>query len=126
MTVRVSKYKTIFEKGYTPNWTTEVFKIVKIQHINPVTYLLKDYRGKSIVGAFYEYELHRASYPDIFLVEKVLHRRGNEVYVKWLGFATRGIAQFMDTQGQCNLIYTKIFNVKRIKNTYIHCIQCIT
>ena len=29
--VRVSKYKTIFEKGYTPNWTTEVFTIVKIQ-----------------------------------------------------------------------------------------------
>ncbi|XP_018406817.1 PREDICTED: uncharacterized protein LOC108782919 [Cyphomyrmex costatus] len=23
--VRVSKYKTIFEKGYTPNWTTEAF-----------------------------------------------------------------------------------------------------
>jgi len=71
--VRVSKYKTIFEKGYTPNWTTEVFKIV-------------NYRGKSIAGAFYEYELHRATYPDIFLVEKVLRRRGNEVYVKWLGF----------------------------------------
>ena len=28
--VRVSKYKTIFEKGYTPNWTTEVFTIVKV------------------------------------------------------------------------------------------------
>jgi len=37
--VRVSKYKTIFEKDYTPNWTTEVFKIVKVQHTNPVTYL---------------------------------------------------------------------------------------
>ena len=28
--VRVSKYKTIFEKSYIPNWTTEVFTIVKI------------------------------------------------------------------------------------------------
>jgi len=84
--IRVSKYKTIFEKGYTPNWITEVFKIVKVQHTNPVTYLLEDFRGKSIAGAFYEYELHRANYPDIFLVEKVLRRRGNEVYVKWLGF----------------------------------------
>ncbi|KAG5314864.1 POL2 protein, partial [Pseudoatta argentina] len=37
--VRVSKYKTIFEKGYTPNWTTEVFTIVKVQRTNPVTYL---------------------------------------------------------------------------------------
>ncbi|XP_024878631.1 uncharacterized protein LOC112458992 [Temnothorax curvispinosus] len=83
--VRVSKYKTIFEKGYTPNWT-EVFKIDKVQHTNPVTYLLEDYRGKSVAGAFYEYELHRATYPDVYLVEKVLRRRGDEVYVKWLGF----------------------------------------
>ena len=28
--VLVSKYKTIFEKGYTPNWTTEIFTIVKV------------------------------------------------------------------------------------------------
>ena len=31
--LRVSKYKTIFEKSYTPNWTTEMFKIVKVQPI---------------------------------------------------------------------------------------------
>jgi len=79
--VRVSKYKTVFEKGYTPNWITEVFKIIKVQRINPVIYLFEDYRGKSIAGA-YEYELHRATHPDIYLVEKVLRKRGNEVYVK--------------------------------------------
>ncbi|KAL6417036.1 hypothetical protein ACFW04_014744 [Cataglyphis niger] len=81
-----SKYKTIFEKSYTPNWTAEVFKIVKVQRINPVTYLLEDYRGKSIAGAFYEYELRRANYLDVYLVEKVLHRRNDKVYVKWLRF----------------------------------------
>ncbi|XP_077259097.1 uncharacterized protein LOC143895678 [Temnothorax americanus] len=84
--VRFSKYKTIFEKGYTPNWTTEVFKIVKVQRTNPVTYLHEDYRGKSVAEAFYEYELHRATYPDVYLVVKVLRRRGDEVYVKRLGF----------------------------------------
>jgi len=84
--VRVSKYKTVFEKCYTSNWTTEVFKIVKVQRTNSVTYLLEDYRGKSIAGTFYEYELHRATHPDIYLVEKVLRRRGNEIYVKWLRF----------------------------------------
>jgi len=81
--VRMSKYKTVFEKGYTPNWTTEVFKIVKVQRTSPVTYLLEDYRGKSIAETFYEYELHRATHPDIYLLEKVLRRRGNEVCVKW-------------------------------------------
>jgi len=28
--VHVNKFKTIFEKDYTPNWTTEVFRIVKV------------------------------------------------------------------------------------------------
>jgi len=93
----VSKYKTIFENGYTPNWITEMFKIIKVQRTNPVTYLLEDYRGKSIAGAFYEYKLHRATHPDIYLVEKVLRRMGNEVYIKWLGFD----GSHMDTQGQC-------------------------
>jgi transposase InsO family protein len=84
--VRVSKFKTTFEKGYTPNWTTEVFRIIKVQKTNPVTYLLEDYRGKPVAGGFYEYELHRVANPDVYLVEKVLRKRGNEVYVKWLGF----------------------------------------
>ena len=57
--VRVSKFKTIFENGYTPNWITEVFRINKVQKSNPVTYLLEDYREKSVAGGFYEYELHR-------------------------------------------------------------------
>ncbi|XP_011858313.1 PREDICTED: uncharacterized protein LOC105555881 [Vollenhovia emeryi] len=65
--VRVSNYKTIFEKVYTPNWTVEVFKVVKIQRTNTITYLLEDY---PIAWAFYEHELHRATYPDVYLVEK--------------------------------------------------------
>jgi len=84
--VGVSKYKTIFEKGYTPNWTTEVFTIVKIQRTNLITYLLEDYHGKFVTGAFYEHELHRATHPKVYLVEKVLRWNGDKVYVKWLGF----------------------------------------
>ncbi|XP_024871564.1 uncharacterized protein LOC112454416 [Temnothorax curvispinosus] len=84
--VRVSKFKTIFEKGYTPNWTTEVFRIAKVQKTNPVTYLLEDSCGKPVAGGFYEYELHRVANPDVYLVEKVLRKRGDEIYVKWLGF----------------------------------------
>ncbi|KYN16160.1 hypothetical protein ALC57_11592, partial [Trachymyrmex cornetzi] len=84
--VRVSKFKTVFDKGYTPNWTAEVFKIIEVQQTNPVTYLLQDSRGEPIAGGFYEYELHSVANPDVHLVEKVLRKRGNEVYVKWLGF----------------------------------------
>ncbi|KAG5324087.1 YMD3 protein, partial [Pseudoatta argentina] len=79
-----STYSTL-KTGYTPNWTTEVFTIVKVQRTNPVTYLLEDYRGKSVTGAFYEYELHRATHPDMYLVEKVLRRLGFDgTYNSWI------------------------------------------
>lgn len=84
--VRISKYKHLFEKGYTPNWTTEIFKIYKVQNTNPVTYLLKDYKDQPIKGSFYALELSKVKYPDVYLVEKTLRRRGNKVFVKWLGF----------------------------------------
>ena len=35
--VRISKYKRpVFDKGYTPNWTEELFKVDKIQYRNPI------------------------------------------------------------------------------------------
>lgn len=83
--VRVSKYKSIFAKGYTPNWSYEIFEINKTLQTNPVTYLLVDSLGKPILGGFYEYELHSVANPDVYLVEKVLRKKGKKVYVKWWG-----------------------------------------
>lgn len=84
--VRISKYKHVFEKGYTPNWTTETFKIKTIQPTTPVTYLLEDYEGHPIEGGFYEMELSKAKYPNVYLVEKILKKRSKDLFVKWLGF----------------------------------------
>lgn len=87
--VRMSRYKHIFDKGYTPNWTTEVFTIRKVQsNTDPITYLLRDWRNIDIRGTVYAEELQLAKYPDIYLVEKVLRRSkdGKKMYVKWLGF----------------------------------------
>lgn len=84
--VRISKYKHIFEKSYTPNFTTEVFKVRRVQKTDPVTYLLKDYKDNPIKGGFYELELIKAKYPNLYLVEKILRKKGNQVLVKWLGF----------------------------------------
>lgn len=83
--VRISKHKGCFEKGFTPNWSTEVFKITKVQHTNPTTYLLEDAKSRPILGAFYSQEIKKTKYPEIYLVEKVLKRKGDKVYVKWLG-----------------------------------------
>ncbi|XP_043468124.1 uncharacterized protein LOC122502243 [Leptopilina heterotoma] len=84
--VRGSKYKNVFEKGYTPNWTTKIFTVDQVVSTQPVTYKLKDYQDQPISGGFYEEELLKVKYSDIYLVEKILRTRGNKVLVKWLGF----------------------------------------
>ena len=40
--VRISKYKNTFAKGYTPNWSEEVFIITKIKDAVPWTYAISD------------------------------------------------------------------------------------
>lgn len=84
--VRISKIKGTFEKGYLPNWSNEVFKITKIIPSNPIVYKIKDYRNEEIKGTFYKEELMKTNIKDVYLVEKVIKKRGNKVLVKWLGF----------------------------------------
>ena len=55
--VRISKYKKIFAKGYTPNWSEEIFVIKKIKNTDPWTYIINDLNGEEITGTFYENEL---------------------------------------------------------------------
>lgn len=86
--VRLSKYKHIFEKGYTPNWTTEIFTIKKVVHTQPITYYLMDYDKNDISGAVYEEEIQPVKYKDIYLVEKIIRRKNEKVFVKWLGFSS--------------------------------------
>lgn len=85
--VRISKFKTTFEKGYMPNWTTEIFQISSIQRTQPITYLIKDEQNNVIRGAFYTEELQKVVHPHTYLVEKIIRRRPrDQLYVKWLGF----------------------------------------
>lgn len=84
--VRISKIRGVFDKKYQSNWSTEIFTINKIQLTNPTTYLLQDANKHNIKGGFYEQQLQKVKYPDIYLVEKVLKRKNNKAFVKWLGF----------------------------------------
>ena len=52
--VRISKYKNIFAKGYTQNWSEEVFIVSKIKSTVPLTYVISDLNGEKIAGSFYE------------------------------------------------------------------------
>lgn len=85
--VRVSKHKSEFEKGYTPNWSSELFVINKLNDTSPVTYNLEDLRKQLILGCFYEQELQKTKYPNVYLIEKVIRRKGNKLFEKWLGLS---------------------------------------
>ena len=83
--VRISKYKRkVFDKGYTPNWTEEVFVIDKINFTKPVTYNIVDLLGEKIEGSFYGKELQKAK-QQTFRIEKVVRRdnKKKKALVKW-------------------------------------------
>ena len=45
--LRITKYKNIFSKGYTENWSREVFIIDSVLKTNPWTYEIKDLNRKN-------------------------------------------------------------------------------
>ena len=55
--VRMTKYKNIFSKGYTKNWSREIFFINSVLKTNPWTYKIKDLNGEKITKSFCEKEL---------------------------------------------------------------------
>ena len=59
--VRISKYKNIFAKGYSQNWSEEVFIISKIKNTVSWTYVISDLNGEPIAGSFYEKILQKTS-----------------------------------------------------------------
>ena len=83
--VRISKYKNIFAKGYTPNLSEEIFVIKEIKNTVPWTYVVNDLNGEEIIGTFYEKELQKANQQKV-TIEKVIKKKGNKLYVKWKGY----------------------------------------
>ena len=80
--VRISKYKNMFAKGYTPNWSEEIFVIKEIKNTVPWTYVINNLNGEEIIGAFYEKELQKINQQE-FRIEKVIKKKRNKLYVKW-------------------------------------------
>ena len=83
--VRISKYKNIFSKCYTPNWSEEIFVTKEIKNDVPWTYVINDVNGEEIIGTFYEKELQNINQQE-FGIEKVIKKKGNKLYVKWKGY----------------------------------------
>ena len=57
---RISKYKNIFAKVYTPNWLEEVFVVRKIKNTVTWIYVVSDLNGEGITGSFYEKKIAKS------------------------------------------------------------------
>ena len=83
--VRISKYKNIFAKRYTSNWSEEVFVIDKINDTVSWTYAISDLNGEEITGSFYEKELQKTNQKE-FRIENVVKKKGDKLCGKWKGY----------------------------------------
>ena len=99
-TVRISHVKKIFNKGYLPGWTDQVYTVSRVirtpkiedEFSGPVQYIIRDYNGEDIKGAFYGYELQKVAPPERFRVQEVIRQRVRardgviEYFVRWMGY----------------------------------------
>ena len=46
--VRISRYKNIFAKGYTPDWSVEIIVVSKIKNTVPWTYVINDINSEEM------------------------------------------------------------------------------
>ena len=72
--VRITRRKGTFEKGFTANWTEEVFTISSVKATKPPTYTIKDMLGGPVQGTFYEQEL-QLSVQEFFRIGRVLKKK---------------------------------------------------
>ena len=74
--VRMSKCKYIFTKGYTSNWSEEVFIIKEIENTVPWTYVIND-----VNKTFYKKQLQETNQKE-FRIIKLITKKGDNLYVK--------------------------------------------
>ena len=82
--------KKTFEKGFTPNWTEELFIVNGMSLTKPVTYNIKDLSKETVKSSFYQQELQKAS-QEVYRIDKVLRKRkrndDDTKEVKWKGYS---------------------------------------
>ncbi len=93
--VRISSAKSVFDKGYLPNWTDEVFKVTDVVNHPKKVYKIEDLDGENVKGTFYPEELQSVTYdfPKRHIVDKIIKNRKrkslSEVFIKWKGYPSR-------------------------------------
>ena len=59
--------------------------IKKVKDTVPWTYVTSDLKREETIRTFYEKKLQKTNQKK-FMVEKVIKRKGDELYVKWKGY----------------------------------------
>src|SRR5271154_553 len=99
-TVRISHVKKVFNKGYLPGWTDQVYTVSRVirtpkiedEFSGPAQYIIRDYNGEELRGAFYGFELQKIAPPERFRVQDVIRQRVRrrdgviEYFVRWMGY----------------------------------------
>ena len=67
----------MFGKGYTRNWSEEVFVVSGTKNAVPWTYVVSDLNGEEITRNFYE-----KTSQEKLRIGKVLKRKGDKLHVK--------------------------------------------
>ena len=90
-TVRITRKRTAFQRGFHHQWSYEVLTISKVKDTKPVTYELTDMNSEVIEGSFYEQEIQPVDKSDnIYSVERIVRKRQHQgkvqYLVKYLGY----------------------------------------
>ena len=83
--VRISKYKNIFAKGYTQNWSEKVFIVSKYKNTVPWTYVIIDLKWWTNYWKFLQKRTAKTS-QEKFRIEKVIKKESDKWHVKWKGY----------------------------------------
>lgn len=91
--VRLSRYKSAFERAYDQKWTDEIYTIIsKALNQSIPQYKVKTWDNKPVVGKFYEKEMEkiRVDQDTLYTVEAVLKKEKQKgvhgFWVKWVGW----------------------------------------
>jgi len=86
--VRIVVDKTVFEKGYTPNWSNEIYLVDIILPSNPPRYKLKTLSDEKLNERFYyKQELQKVNYEEFpFDTFKVIEQNKNKIKVQKLNY----------------------------------------
>ena len=89
--IRISYQKGVFDKGYLPNWSWEIYKIKQILDTKPTTFIIEDENGITIKGSFYSEQIKKTSQKDgVYLIQEIIKTKmlkGVKMgLVHWIGY----------------------------------------